>query len=278
MMSFQRKTGPLTVWHKYFHGDPSWRDAFRLTVYYQADPDKKPFGFISKPFHTIENDLTLPSEEIFANFTSTVRNEVRRSEREGVRFEFMHDLREFHRFHNSFAAAKKTYRADLQLIEAYRDHLVVTCAKHEQTILAAHAYLYDAEGKKVRLLFSSSVRLTANMNMNFIGRANKFLHFKDMLHFKDLGCTIYDFGGIAVGTQDKQRRGINDFKQSFGGKIVASAEYQSWLYWWSAKLFYRLHAIRSRLSRTDREQEAQAPPETHPISQGCDLTSRQASE
>jgi lipid II:glycine glycyltransferase (peptidoglycan interpeptide bridge formation enzyme) len=219
----------------------------RLSVYYQARVDKKPFGFICTPFYTILNTLDIPEQEIIKGFTSTVRNEVRRSERENVQWCLMDSLDEFRLFHNAFAAAKGAYMADEGLIEGYKDKLVITCASLNEKVLAAHAYLCDREAKTVRLLLSSNIRLTERIDANLVGRANKFLHFKDMVHFKENGYLVYDFGGFAYNTNEKQRQGINAFKQSFGGKLVQHTNYQSWLYWLSSKLFYGIEGMKRRL-------------------------------
>jgi len=233
--------------HKYYCDAIELKDMFRLAVYYQARLLRTPLGFVGRPFYTILNALDRPEQDIFKSFTSTVRNEIRRSERENVRFGFIDDLNEFRRFHNDFADAKGAYKADEGLMEGYKDKLVITCAKLDEKIMAAHAYLCDVEAGRVRLLLSSSIRLTEQIDANLIGRANKFLHFRDMLHFKERGYCIYDFGGFAYNTTDKQRQGINTFKQSFGGKIVKDTDYQSWLYWMSSKLFYGVARMKRRL-------------------------------
>jgi len=238
MLSFRRKSGFLTITHKYYCDEIDSRDMFRLAVYYQARLSGRCFGFISRPFYTVVNALDRTEQEMLGNFTSTVRNEVRRSERENVRFELMNDVEVFRQFHNEFASAKRTYLADKGLLDGYKDKLFITCAKLGDRVLAAHAYLCDSETETVRLLFSSNARLTQQIDANFIGRANKYLHFKDMIHFRDSGYRLYDFGGFAYNTSDRERQGINAFKRSFGGELVRLTDYQSWLYWSSSRLFY----------------------------------------
>lgn len=248
----------LTILHKYYGSEIDPSDMFRLAVYYQARVDKKPFGFTGRPFYTIVNALDIPEQEMLKGFTSTVRNEIRRSERENVQCGLMDSLDEFRRFHNDFAVAKGTYLADEGLLEGYKDKLVITCATLEGKLLAAHAYLCDRDAGTVRLLFSSNVRLREGMDANFIGRANKYLHFKDMMRFKENGYRVYDFGGFALDTNEKQRQGINAFKQSFGGQMVQHTDYQSWLYWLSSKVFYRVAALKKTfISRPSLSDSAQ---------------------
>jgi hypothetical protein len=252
MLSFHRRSGVLTIIHKYYCDQIEPADMFKLSVYYQARVEKKPFGFTCKPFYTILNALNVPEQELLKGFSSTVRNEIRRSERENVQCGLMDGLDEFRRFHNDFAVAKGTYLADEALLDGYKDKLVITCAMLDQRILAAHAYLCDREAGTVRLLLSSNIRLTERIDASFIGRANKLLHFKDMVHFKENGYLVYDFGGYAYNTSERQRQGINAFKQSFGGKLVENTDYQSWLYWLSSKLFYGIAGMKRRFFQGNR--------------------------
>jgi lipid II:glycine glycyltransferase (peptidoglycan interpeptide bridge formation enzyme) len=51
-----------------------------------------------------------------------------------------------------------------------------------------------------------------------------------MLHLRERGIRTYDFGGIAVGAEAAARRGINDFKVGFGGRVVREDHWLSPLY------------------------------------------------
>jgi hypothetical protein len=53
-----------------------------------------------------------------------------------------------------------------------------------------------------------------------IGRANRLLHWHDMLFFKNQEVSTYDFGGWYEKKEDPARLNINKFKESFGGEIV----------------------------------------------------------
>jgi lipid II:glycine glycyltransferase (peptidoglycan interpeptide bridge formation enzyme) len=58
-----------------------------------------------------------------------------------------------------------------------------------------------------------------------IGRANRLLHWEDIRYFKSQGYLIYDFGGIGVDINDKEKQAINKFKECFNG--VRVKEYKS---------------------------------------------------
>ena len=71
---------------------------------------------------------------------------------------------------------------------------------------------------------------------SLIGRANRALHYLNMLNFKDRGITTYDLGGYALGTQDPELQEVNEFKDSFGGQLIEESNYISLPLHWARKL------------------------------------------
>ena len=69
------------------------------------------------------------------------------------------------------------------------------------------------DDKNIRLLHScSEFRETDTAFRNAIGRANKYLHWKDMLYFINQHKEKYDWGGIS---SFDTPNGIDKFKMSF---------------------------------------------------------------
>jgi len=62
------------------------------------------------------------------------------------------------------------------------------------------------------------------MDRNLVGRANKYLTVKNILHFKEEGYKTFDFGGYAKDTSDESLKGINNYKLLFGGTVVESVK------------------------------------------------------
>ena len=54
---------------------------------------------------------------------------------------------------------------------------------------------------------------------NLIGRANRLLHWNEIIFFKNASCKVYDFGGLS-NSADTKLVHIDEFKKGFGGKIV----------------------------------------------------------
>lgn len=63
-----------------------------------------------------------------------------------------------------------------------------------------------------RELAESSVR-------NAMGRANRYLFWKDVLRHKEAGLETFDFGGWYPGGTNQALLNINRFKEEFGGSI-----------------------------------------------------------
>jgi lipid II:glycine glycyltransferase (peptidoglycan interpeptide bridge formation enzyme) len=90
-----------------------------------------------------------------------------------------------------------------------------------QAVVVWHAYIVWR--KCVVLLYSASqFRTTDQLERARAGRANRWLHWQDMLHFKRSGIERYDWGGIFADESSGERAGINQFKREFGGARVTS--------------------------------------------------------
>lgn len=178
--------------------------------------------------HTLVIDLMRTPEEMLKAFSEGTRYEVRRAEKsDGLSVAFNFDpqihLEAFCSFFNSFAAAKGLAPARIEQLRRYADagHLVLSRVAQADEPLVWHAY-YCAAGR-ARLLHSASLfRRQGGAQRNLIGRANRYLHWRDIQAFQNLGYRIYDFGGWSppeLGDVEKQR--INAFKEGFGGRRVS---------------------------------------------------------
>ena len=55
-----------------------------------------------------------------------------------------------------------------------------------------------------------------------VGRANRWLHWRDMLGFKEMGLASYDWGGMFDDESIAGQASVNNFKREFGGTPVAA--------------------------------------------------------
>lgn len=177
-------------------------------------------------FHTCINDLTIPEEEILAGINKNVRYEIRRSERDGIQTEFygksdIESNREIlDLFGDIYRRMYKSKGVDADLnrsaIEKYleADKILFSAVWRDDEMILFHSYVCDNE--ETRLLHSASFfREAADPGM--MGRANKKLHWEDMLYFKQNGFVRYDWGGIS---DFDNPNGIDAFKLKFGGERI----------------------------------------------------------
>jgi hypothetical protein len=83
---------------------------------------------------------------------------------------------------------------------------------------------------RVRLIRSASLfRETGHEERQKIGRANRLLHFHDILLFQQEGLGLYDLGGYYPDKAplNAELKRINEFKESFGGQLKSEANYLS---------------------------------------------------
>ena len=189
-------------------------DIFRLTRYYY--PRKNPLiGFVKQKVYTAYIDISIDSKIFFSNFKKNTRYEINRAKREGIVFEVEEDLELFYNYYNEFAKSKNLELLRFETLLKYKESMIITKAIKDNSILSMHVHLYNKE--LAILLYSASQfrNIEDNRTRNLIGYANRFLHFEEMLYFKKMGCSIYDFGGYAYKTEDKIAKRINQFKDSF---------------------------------------------------------------
>jgi len=175
-----------------------------------------------KEVTTLLIDLKQDKESLFNGIKPNFRNEIRRAESISCRHLINEtpnekDIKELIKNYSRFAG-KSGLEEDLspERLNVYaKNHLlIVTEVLYEGKGIATHVYILHGQNSTALLLSYYNV----DFNDNAIrGYANKFLHWKDMEHFKEKGFAFYDFGGIdTVDTPE----GIAKFKQSFGGKLV----------------------------------------------------------
>lgn len=179
-------------------------------------------------FHTCINTLTVPEEEIQAGVNKNVKYEIRRSQRDEIEVKFYEkkEIEANKELLPMFADLyKRMYQskgieADLNLsaIRRYleKDKMLFSAAWREGEMIVFHSYVCD--GDETRLLHSASCfREGGTVDQNMIGRANKRLHWEDMLYFKQKGFARYDWGGIS---DFENPNGIDEFKLKFGGEKI----------------------------------------------------------
>jgi lipid II:glycine glycyltransferase (peptidoglycan interpeptide bridge formation enzyme) len=178
----------------------------------------------STPFLSLVTDLCGAQDAIAERFGRDCRYEIRRAEtKDGLRMEFIPDpesrLDEFRTFYDSFASQKSLEPCDPRWLAAAcrARQLALTLASQNGDALVWHAYVIG--GKAARLQYSGSCFRDRQSDYRaLVGRANRWLHWQDMLRFKEIGIKRYDWGGLFEDESLPERAGINRFKRAFGGQ------------------------------------------------------------
>lgn len=189
-------------------------------------------GFKRYAFFTKLIDLSDPN--FMHEFDNATLYDIRKSKKDGIFCSESKNIEEFVSFYNRFQESKKlAVRISQKDILEYGDNLIVRNAYlPDGALIVLHSYLVDRSLKRARLLSSASTlhdKETTPRLKSIIGRANRHLHYEDMIFFKSNGISIYDFGGYALGTSDCVLQGINYFKDRFGGVLSEESNYELYI-------------------------------------------------
>lgn len=207
------------VW---YDEDPPRDSGVDIVLYRQRDAPIA--GTRYTPFLSLVSDLSGGEGAITEKFGKDCRYEIRRAEaKDGLRMDFIPDpessLDEFRALYDAFARQKSLGPSDPKwlLAACKARQLALTLASRNGEPLVWHAYVMC--GKAARLQYSGSCFRNRQSDYRaLVGRANRWLHWRDMLRFKELGLQRYDWGGLFEDESLPERAGINKFKKAFGGR------------------------------------------------------------
>jgi lipid II:glycine glycyltransferase (peptidoglycan interpeptide bridge formation enzyme) len=203
---------------------------------YKFADQKKDNAASAEDLYTILIDLSGDEDALFSKIRKNTRYEINRANnRDGVKGITFLELNEKNKgkagqyidFYNKFADSKDRSHIDFSDIEQFYNTgtFCIRCVvrEGEADFLSAHAYVVS--DNTARLHQSSSLFRSSDdvEYRNLVSRANRFLHWDDMVYFKNGGRVLYyDFGGWygGEGTTEsfKEQLLINQFKESFGGE------------------------------------------------------------
>ncbi|HKA39379.1 MAG TPA: GNAT family N-acetyltransferase [Burkholderiales bacterium] len=218
-----RLNGRGAAYGEVWYGEEPPRDPGVDIVLYRHRP-APPTGAESTSSLSLVTDLSVGEDAMRDQFGKDCRYKIRRAEtRDRLHTEFIVDperrLDEFRAFYDSFARQKSVGPSDHRwLVAACRvRRLAMSSASRDGEALVWHAYFVS--GTTARLEYTgSSFRDRENEYRALVGRANRLLHWRDMLQFKEMGIRRYDWGGIFEDESVPENAGINRFKKEFGGR------------------------------------------------------------
>lgn len=213
---------------KWFSSSLKWIDAIRFIHYKQYLVPTRAFGFIVHRKYTKVINLNQTRDEIKKSVSKSCLEKIRKAVNKEVSFEVDLDVRSAFRQYNEYAKRKNISEAH-PIVDDCDNVFLTTKAVCRGRTCAIHIYIIDPTIKRVRLYKSMSIFSTkqSSSERNFIGMANRFLHFEDIYYFKDKGFSVYDLGGYAYNTSDRKLMNINHFKDGFGGDLLCEIDLSS---------------------------------------------------
>ncbi|SMO49220.1 hypothetical protein [Solitalea koreensis] len=227
MFKYEKKIWGLKMYENWFEYKSNDNSIFSLNAYLHIrDNSHKKTFHLKRNSYSVENILNESDDQLLARFSKTNRYQIKKAIKEGINCSQENDLLKFENFFNQFAKEKHLPKVSARNLKSLEPNLTISFACLNNHTLVAHSYITDQDLGIVRLYHSASKRLDETYENLTIGMANKLLHYKDMIFFKENGFKIYDFGGYYEST-NKSLQGINRFKLSFGGEKVTHSNYFS---------------------------------------------------
>lgn len=225
MIIVNRKKGLLSYSIHWYDPEPRF-PLVPVTVYYQVPVALSPGGFKREEFWTLHTALNKTDEEFLAEQNSTNKTQIKQARKLSITIR-TGSFEKFLPFFNDFSKEKGIGGTSLAKLESFgRENLEISEAVDDRgRVLAMHANLIDRSIFRSRLIHSASARFADESDAGLVGRANRLLHFENLIRYREMGLKVYDWGGIAKGTTDPVKMGINRFKEAFGGKEICEYHY-----------------------------------------------------
>jgi hypothetical protein len=164
-------------------------------------------------------DLTQEPDSILGGMDAkSCRYEIRRAEKLGERLTLQRNdavaADDFRRLLEGLIEHTRHVRPpSRRRYEQYRAVSDIAVAYVDGTPVAGHLVARSADARRARLVFSASVRHEPGELQKLSGPVNRWLHWQELLLYRQEDYLAYDFGGV------NPRSSIGRFKLSFGGEI-----------------------------------------------------------
>ncbi len=223
---------PITI-KNYWFGQRPMKDAPPdiAKLYSIPQPLK---GAINIESWTLLTDLSGTDEDIMALLHRSTRTQVRRAEREGILVERFNSrypdiLDDFDLFFKKFTETKLEARGILNIsVQLHMLKRLVDAGMLEVSRaigpdgepIVYHVFIVTDGRARVHHSASLFREGQSSEERHFMGWASRYLHWKDMLHYKHQGYSQYDMGGWYAGKDNESLLRVNQFKEAFGGRVV----------------------------------------------------------
>jgi hypothetical protein len=234
MIYYRKKncTKIAEIWYNFSEKPDKPVDIYRYKFILKNNPKAASY----EKLFTLLIDLTKDENAIFAEIKKNTRYEINRANnKDGIKTRTLlcaddsnlGKINTYISFFNQFAGSKGRSTINYHDLKPFVEEkkLCIRYALKDDEILTMHAYVIS--DNTARLHQSSSLfRNSDNPEYRTMtARANRFLHWDDILYFKGRGLHWYDLGGWYGGDENKEQLAINIFKESFGGQLKEEYSY-----------------------------------------------------
>jgi len=210
-------------------------------------------GFVRKKELTTIIDLTQELEVIWKNMDNKdMRYWINRAEREGIKIRINEGYEQFYQIFRSFMK-KKGIKSLFDIfgvgkisLNAMKQTGTLFVAEYNGEILAGTIYLEN--DKVIESWIGASKRLEVDKKKRtLVSCANRLADWEAIKYAKEKGIKEFDLGGLwpeEEAEKDRSKKGINDFKLSFGGKTVTRYSYEK-IYSRAYRFLYNLYNLKN---------------------------------
>jgi hypothetical protein len=178
------------------------------------------YAFRRRPSPTLLIDVSQDEDALWEGLhPKSCRAKVRKAETLGLRIRVNEEKAAATRLVDAYLARAR-YRRPLSAASWRRvlEHSDVFTVEADGAVCAAHVFLSDT--RRVRMLFSATAERSDRDRDRLVGLANRYLHWRELLHYRERGVQVYDFGGVDL-DPGSPLYSVTQFKRSFGGGVVA---------------------------------------------------------
>ena len=210
-------------------------------------------GFRRQKEITSVIDLTQDLDTIWNNMNrKSTRYGIKKAEKDGIIVKINERHDEFLKMYNSFLK-NIGLRSKLELlrikkltVEDIKKYGTLFIAEYNNEIITGTLFLEDDSHIEAWLGGSKRFEVDNEMKRR-IAYANRLIDWEMIKYAKGKGIKEYDLGGLWSDEEaegDSSKRGINEFKLSFGGNIVTRYSYEK-IYSKPYRFFYKLYTLRN---------------------------------
>lgn len=166
-----------------------------------------------KPVNNAILQLDKSLDSIFDSFDKKLKYEIKRSERENLKFCKYPDHIKLFNFYVKFSKNKNISYYSYDFFKKLTHFVSI----YNDDCVRCHSFFKDSNEV---ILISSFPCNDKNISNSLKGFSNRGLHWHSIQFYKNQGVKIYNFGGIGNGDLDPSKIAIKKFKEEFNPEIV----------------------------------------------------------